>query len=177
MCENVDQLNSSTSTEIPCLIAPTGSESDTWKEEKSIFATDLLEKYKANHPEDVPVARKKKRGRPKKSKEVPPKKIRIKINQMPGYDAEANDDSANWGVEVKFTCKRNLQLRAQPLVHVELFSALSTKDPVYREEEESFLSWGSKTPLGRRKQRGLEMKAEVKLEKETGGDKKGKKKK
>lgn len=74
------------------------------------------------------------------------------------------------------TCKRNLQLRVQPLAHVELINALSTKDPVYREEEESFASWWSKTPLGRRKQRAIEMEAEAKLEKET-GDKKGKAKK
>lgn len=75
------------------------------------------------------------------------------------------------------TCKRNLQLRVQPLAHVELINALSTKDPVYREEEESFASWWSKTPLGRRKQRAIEMEAEAKLEKETGGDKKSKTKK
>lgn len=75
------------------------------------------------------------------------------------------------------TVKRNLQLRVQPLTHLELINALSTRDPIYREEEESFLSWWSKTPLGRRKQRSLEMEAEAKLEKESGSDKKGKKKK
>lgn len=36
----------------------------------------------------------------------------------------------------------------------------STKEPVYREEEEAFLLWWSKTPLGRRKQRVLEMELE-----------------
>lgn len=75
----------------------------------------------------------------------------------------------------------------------------SLRDPVYREEEEgklfyfistrqtqiiyfaifcnseAFLGWWSKTPLGRRKQRFIEMEAQAKLEKETGADKKRKK--
>lgn len=42
------------------------------------------------------------------------------------------------------TCKRMLQLRVKPLTHVELINALSTKEPVYREEEECFLSWWAK---------------------------------
>lgn len=42
------------------------------------------------------------------------------------------------------TCKRMLQLRVKPLTHVELINALSTKEPVYREEEEAFLSWWAK---------------------------------
>lgn len=56
----------------------------------------------------------------------------------------------------------------------------STKDPVYREEEDAFNAWWSKTPLGRRKQRALEMELEAKMEKDAGGggsDKKSKKKK
>lgn len=55
----------------------------------------------------------------------------------------------------------------------------STKDPVYCEEEDAFNSWWSKTPLGRRKQRALEVELEAKMEKETGGggDKKTKKRK
>lgn len=75
------------------------------------------------------------------------------------------------------TVKRNLRLRVQPLTHLELINALSTKDPIYREEEEAFLSWWSKTPLGRRKQRALEMEAEAKLETDNSSDKKGSKKK
>ncbi|CRK93455.1 CLUMA_CG006991, isoform A [Clunio marinus] len=39
------------------------------------------------------------------------------------------------------TCKRMLQLRVKPLTHVELINALSTKEPIYREEEEAFLTW------------------------------------
>lgn len=38
------------------------------------------------------------------------------------------------------TTKRMVQLRVQPLTHVELVNALSTRDPVYKEEEEAFLS-------------------------------------
>lgn len=38
------------------------------------------------------------------------------------------------------TTKRMVQLRVQPLTHIELVNALSSKDPVYREEEEAFLS-------------------------------------
>lgn len=89
------------------------------------------------------------------------------------------------------TCKRILQFRVQPLAHVELIGALryevyskcvqsiesdlfnfSAKEPVYREEEESFNVWWSKTPLGRRNQKAIEMEMQAKLEKESGaGDK------
>lgn len=37
------------------------------------------------------------------------------------------------------TTKRMVQLRVHPLTHAELVNALSTKDPVYREEEDAFL--------------------------------------
>ena len=40
----------------------------------------------------------------------------------------------------------------------------STRDPVYREEEEAYESWWTKTPLGRRKQRLLDMEEEARLE-------------
>lgn len=38
------------------------------------------------------------------------------------------------------TTKRMVQLRVHPLTHGELVNALSSRDPVYREEEEAFLS-------------------------------------
>jgi len=38
------------------------------------------------------------------------------------------------------TTKRIVKLRTQPLMHTELVNALSFKDPVYREEEDAFLS-------------------------------------
>lgn len=56
-----------------------------------------------------------------------------------------------------------------------LSNLYSLRDPVYREEEEAFISWWSKTPLGRRNQKAIEVEAQAKLEKETGADKKRKK--
>ncbi|KAF7386951.1 hypothetical protein HZH66_011403 [Vespula vulgaris] len=55
------------------------------------------------------------------------------------------------------TTKRMVQLRTQPLIPAELINAISTKNPIYREEEDAFLSWFSKTPTCRRKQRALEL--------------------
>lgn len=50
---------------------------------------------------------------------------------------------------------------------------------MYREEEEAFLTWWGKTPLGRRRQRVLELEMEARIEKENASDKakKGAKKK
>ncbi|KAL6267203.1 hypothetical protein P5V15_000280 [Pogonomyrmex californicus] len=58
------------------------------------------------------------------------------------------------------TTKRMVQLRTHPLTHAELVNALSFKDPVYREEEDAFLAWFSKTPTCRRKLRALELELE-----------------
>ncbi|XP_029162152.1 dynein regulatory complex protein 11 isoform X6 [Nylanderia fulva] len=58
------------------------------------------------------------------------------------------------------TTKRMVQLRTHPLTHAELVNALSFKDPVYREEEDAFLAWFSKTPTCRRKQKALELELE-----------------
>ncbi|KYN15124.1 IQ and AAA domain-containing protein 1 [Trachymyrmex cornetzi] len=58
------------------------------------------------------------------------------------------------------TTKRMVQLRTHPLTHVELVNSLSFKDPVYREEEDAFLVWFSKTPTCRRKQKALELEIE-----------------
>ncbi|XP_070157659.1 dynein regulatory complex protein 11-like isoform X2 [Polyergus mexicanus] len=55
------------------------------------------------------------------------------------------------------TTKRMVQLRTHPLTYVELVNALSFKDPVYREEEDAFLAWFSKTPTCRRKQKAVEL--------------------
>lgn len=60
------------------------------------------------------------------------------------------------------TCKRALQLRVQPLTHIELINSLCKLEPVYKEEEEAFLQWFLKTPIGRRKARQLEIEAELK---------------
>ncbi|KAG7205430.1 hypothetical protein KM043_007423 [Ampulex compressa] len=55
------------------------------------------------------------------------------------------------------TTKRMVQLLTHPLTHAELVNALSSKDPVYREEEDAFLAWFAKTPTCRKKQRMLEL--------------------
>ncbi|XP_058792591.1 dynein regulatory complex protein 11 isoform X2 [Phymastichus coffea] len=74
------------------------------------------------------------------------------------------------------TTKRMVQLRVQPLTHIELINALSSKDPVYREEEDAFLNWYSKTPTCKKKQRVIEMEL-AKMEEANEKRKKGKGKK
>ncbi|XP_033194147.1 dynein regulatory complex protein 11 [Bombus vancouverensis nearcticus] len=64
------------------------------------------------------------------------------------------------------TTKRIVQLRTHPLTHGELINALSSKDPVFREEEDTFLAWLSKIPISRKKQRALELELQ-KLEEES----------
>lgn len=61
------------------------------------------------------------------------------------------------------TCKRILQLVVQPLNHLELINALSRRQPIWKEEEETFTAWLAKTPIGRRKARYLEMLAEKQM--------------
>ncbi|XP_031776762.1 dynein regulatory complex protein 11 [Nasonia vitripennis] len=73
------------------------------------------------------------------------------------------------------TTKRMVQLRVQPLTHIELINALSLKDPVYREEEDAFLNWYSKTPTCKKKQKAIEAEL-AKLEEANEKRKKGKKK-
>nr|XP_014288223.1 IQ and AAA domain-containing protein 1 [Halyomorpha halys] len=68
-----------------------------------------------------------------------------------------------------FTCKRILQLRLQQLTHAELVAVLCKKEPIYREEEEEFLNWLSKTPLGRRRQKAVELAIERAKEAEAMG--------
>ncbi|KAL0271263.1 UNVERIFIED_CONTAM: hypothetical protein PYX00_008408 [Menopon gallinae] len=63
-------------------------------------------------------------------------------------------------IQEVMTCKRILQLVVQPLNHFELINALSKRQPVYKEEEDMFEQWLSKTPIGRKKTRYLEMLAE-----------------
>ncbi|KAL1129138.1 hypothetical protein AAG570_013669 [Ranatra chinensis] len=65
------------------------------------------------------------------------------------------------------TCKRVLQLRLHQLTQAEIVNALCKYDPVYKEQEEAFLLWYSKTPISRRKIRAEEMEAERLLEKAT----------
>lgn len=62
------------------------------------------------------------------------------------------------------TCKRVLKLRIQPLTHAELINELCKYDPVYKEEDEAFMQWYMKTPIGRRKARAMEIENELKAE-------------
>ncbi|KAK2587687.1 hypothetical protein KPH14_003804 [Odynerus spinipes] len=77
-------------------------------------------------------------------------------------------------IDEVMTTKRMVQLRTQPLTHGELINAISTKDPVYREEEDAFLAWFSKTPTCRRKQRALELEQQRLEEANEAMKKKGK---
>ncbi|XP_055852263.1 dynein regulatory complex protein 11 [Episyrphus balteatus] len=81
--------------------------------------------------------------------------------------------SVNACIQEVLTCKRKLQMRSQPLTHIELINSLCTKDPVYCEEEEAFETWWSKTPLGRRKQRALDEEEEAKMEEQVQAAKQG----
>ncbi|XP_029661552.1 dynein regulatory complex protein 11 isoform X2 [Formica exsecta] len=71
------------------------------------------------------------------------------------------------------TTKRMVQLRTHSLTHAELVNALSFKDPVYREEEDAFLAWFSKTPTCRRKQKAVELELEKLNEANESQKKKG----
>ncbi|KAK0090731.1 hypothetical protein PV325_006290 [Microctonus aethiopoides] len=77
-------------------------------------------------------------------------------------------------IDEVMTTKRMVQLRVQPLTHVELINALSTHHPVYREEEEAFMAWYLKTPMCRKKQRAVEMELQKLAEANEKQKKKGK---
>ncbi|KAK0171579.1 hypothetical protein PV328_005017 [Microctonus aethiopoides] len=77
-------------------------------------------------------------------------------------------------IDEVMTTKRMVQLRVQPLTHVELINALSTHNPVYREEEEAFMAWYLKTPMCRKKQRAVEMELQKLAEANEKQKKKGK---
>ncbi|CAL7939548.1 unnamed protein product [Xylocopa violacea] len=73
------------------------------------------------------------------------------------------------------TTKRIVQLRTHPLTHGELINMLSTRDPVYCEEEDAFLAWLTKTPIYRKKQRALELERQQLEEANEKQKRKGKK--
>lgn len=66
-------------------------------------------------------------------------------------------------------------LSLQKIKKIYLLHIPSMRDPVYREEDEAFLSWWGKTPLARRHQKSIELEIQAKLEKESGADKKRRK--
>ncbi|KAM9305637.1 dynein regulatory complex protein 11 [Gastrophryne carolinensis] len=80
----------------------------------------------------------------------------------PGHMAQA--------VDLVLNDRRIKLLPRKPLAASEFLSSLSRQEPVYKEEEEAFKSWYSKTPLGKKRS-----KAMPGSEEDTGKDK-GKKK-
>jgi len=81
-------------------------------------------------------------------------------------------------VAATLTESRLMQQGVKPLRPVEFIPALSTREPVYREEEEMYSSWYGKTPAGKRRSRYVEGDEEEKGKKGGGasGPKKEKKK-
>ncbi|XP_040297045.1 dynein regulatory complex protein 11 isoform X2 [Bufo bufo] len=80
----------------------------------------------------------------------------------PGHMVQAVDTVLNE--------RRIRQFSQKPLAAAEFLGSLSRQEPVYKEEEETFKTWYSKTPLGKKRS-----KAMPNAEEETGKDK-GKKK-
>ncbi|KAK4877607.1 hypothetical protein RN001_010113 [Aquatica leii] len=62
------------------------------------------------------------------------------------------------------TVKRMLRLRVEPLSPLELINVLCKKTPVYKEEEEAFQLWWSKTPLAKRRIQAVDAYLEEQLE-------------
>ncbi|KAM8934134.1 dynein regulatory complex protein 11 [Pelodytes ibericus] len=78
-------------------------------------------------------------------------------------------------VETVLNDRRIRQIPRKPLTATEFLGSLSRQEPVYKEEEEAFKTWFSKTPLGKKRS-----KAMPGAEEESGKDKgrkKGEKKK
>ncbi|KAG8230211.1 hypothetical protein J437_LFUL009273 [Ladona fulva] len=71
------------------------------------------------------------------------------------------------------TCKRLLTLKVRPLKHIEFFKLLSAHDPVYWEEEDSFMQWFSKCPLARKKQKFLDTIEMLSIKEKKKGGKNG----
>lgn len=59
------------------------------------------------------------------------------------------------------TCKRILRLKIQALKLIEILEVLAQFEPIYKEEEDVFLQWYSKTPMGKSRQRALELEMEL----------------
>lgn len=62
------------------------------------------------------------------------------------------------------TCKRMLQLRVHPLNPGELVNVLSTRTPIYKEEDEALDLWWARTPLVKKRIRAVELKLEEEKE-------------
>ncbi|XP_074171682.1 dynein regulatory complex protein 11 isoform X2 [Rhinolophus sinicus] len=76
------------------------------------------------------------------------------------------------------TDRRIRQQTQKPLVALEFVAALSSMNPVYQEEEESFKNWYAKTPMGKKRNLALtEGNAEKQRDKGKKKEKKGEKEK
>ena len=53
------------------------------------------------------------------------------------------------------TDRRLLQQKMRPLQPVEFIGFLAKCEPIYREEEEAYVSWYSKTPTGKKREKFL----------------------
>ncbi|MEE6490852.1 hypothetical protein FKM82_016033 [Ascaphus truei] len=86
-------------------------------------------------------------------------------------------------VEGVLSERRVKQIPRKPLTATEFLGALSRQEPVYKEEEEAFKDWYSKTPLGKKRSKSLHVGEDEagnekgKRKGEKKGGKKGKKKK
>ncbi|XP_051046728.1 dynein regulatory complex protein 11 isoform X2 [Phodopus roborovskii] len=82
-------------------------------------------------------------------------------------------------VKEVLTDRRIRQQSHKPLTAVEFITIMTTMNPVYKEEEESFKNWYAKTPLGKKRIMSLSVGGVKEKEKDKGKKKgkKGKKKK
>ncbi|KAM4602204.1 dynein regulatory complex protein 11 [Polymixia lowei] len=77
-------------------------------------------------------------------------------------------------VRAVLSARRLARLSARPLAASEFIPPLARLDPVFKEEEEAFKMWYSRTPLGKRRARAARtMEEEAEIEKRKAKDKKG----
>ncbi len=78
-------------------------------------------------------------------------------------------------VNATLTDRRLLQQKLRPLQPVEFITFLAKSEPIYREEEEAYVSWYSKSPTGIKRYKFLEGDDGDDNKKEKKGGKKKKK--
>lgn len=78
-------------------------------------------------------------------------------------------------VQATLTERRVLQQKTKPLQPTEFIGPLAKNEPVYREEEEAYITWYSKTAMGKKRSKYVEGdEEETKKEKKKSGSKKRK---
>jgi IQ and AAA domain-containing protein len=78
-------------------------------------------------------------------------------------------------VKEVLTDRRVSQQQMKPLQAIEFIPGLARNDPIYKEEEEAFKKWLSKTPMGRKRAAAAEEQEEGKKKGDKNKRKKGKK--